>query len=107
MSRLRRRFRALAGMIKHYDRFIGGHDSAAINHLTTSNTRQEGRRGGRRRRRHPIFNDGVTPATSSLLPKPGEEKIRERYFGRDIRREGERGFLTVYAVRVACAGPVK
>lgn len=32
-----------AGMIKHYDRFIGGHDSA-INHLATSNTRGGGGR---------------------------------------------------------------
>lgn len=92
MSRLRRRFRALAGMIKHYDRFIGGHDSAAINHLTTSNTRQEGRRGGRRRRRHPIFNDGVTPATSSPLPKPVKKKSGSDISGGIFGEKGRGGF---------------
>lgn len=87
-------------MIKHYDRFIGGHDSAAINHSATSNMRGGGRGGG-----------GVRSLTTMSHPRrlrfsrpeTGEENqgaYSERYSAR--REEG-----VSHGVRGSCAGPVK
>lgn len=74
-------------MIKHYDRFIGGHDSAAINHSATSN---RGRR--KRRRRRPIFNDDVAPATSSLLSSRNWRRKSGSIFGEIFGEKGRGGF---------------
>lgn len=82
-------------MIKHYDRFIGGHDSAAINHSATSNRRRR-----KRRRRRPIFNDDVAPATSSLLSSRNWRRKSGSIFGEIFGEKGRGGFLTVYVVRV-------
>lgn len=95
-------------MIKHYDRFIGGHDRAAINHLATSNARHGEEEEEEKEEEEALTTMSHPPRLRfSKLAKKIREHISERYSAR-VGEKGRGGFsrCTLY-IRVACAGSVK